>query len=131
MESVPPSDSQSRALGYEQCKGKTKPFYEGKKQNLRPLVVSLDNADTVIEGAPSWFSLRRGLETPPPTDDLLKFCQKELDILTNWEHYDPTLGREISLFGPLRTTPRNPFRGVGDQVFSCKNLGRELLHGAR
>ena len=63
--------------------------------------MSLDNADTVIEGAPSWFSLRRGLETPPPTDDLLKFCQKELDILTNWEHYDPTLGRDLPLVGPI------------------------------
>ena len=30
------------------------------------------------------------LETSTTTiDDLLKFCQKVLDILTNWEHYDP------------------------------------------
>jgi hypothetical protein len=52
-------------------------------------------------GVPSRFSLRRVLETPPTTDDLLKFCQKVLDILTNREHYIPTLGREIPLFGPI------------------------------
>ena len=46
-----------------------------------------------------------------------------LDILTNWEHYVPTLGREIPLFGPhLRTTPRDPFRGVGEQAFSCLGI---------
>jgi hypothetical protein len=28
-----------------------------------------------------------------PSNDLLKFCQKVLDILTNREHYGPTLGR--------------------------------------
>jgi len=31
---------------------KTRTFYEGKRQNPSPLYVSLDNADTVIEGAP-------------------------------------------------------------------------------
>src|SRR5208282_3752695 len=49
---LPPQDSVSEPWGNEQSKEKTKPFHEGKKQNLRPLVVSLDNADTVIEGGP-------------------------------------------------------------------------------
>jgi hypothetical protein len=31
---------------------KTKTFHEGKTQNPSPVDVSLDNADTVIEGAP-------------------------------------------------------------------------------
>ena len=31
---------------------KSKTFHEGKNKTLRSLVVSLDNADTVIEGAP-------------------------------------------------------------------------------
>src|SRR5208282_795885 len=49
---LPPQDSVSEPWGNEQSKEKTKPFHEGKKQNLRPLVVSLDNADMVIEGGP-------------------------------------------------------------------------------
>src|ERR1035438_1668955 len=52
-------------------------------------------------GCRSCFSLWRVLETPPPPIDLLKFCQKGLDILTNREHYVSTLGREIPLFGPI------------------------------
>jgi hypothetical protein len=31
---------------------KTKTFHERESQNLSPVQVSLDNADTVIEGAP-------------------------------------------------------------------------------
>ena len=33
-------------------KSNTKTFHERKSQNLSPVHVSLDNADTVIEGAP-------------------------------------------------------------------------------
>jgi len=35
-----------------QEKSKAKTFHEGKNKNLCSLVVSLDNADTVIEGHP-------------------------------------------------------------------------------
>src|ERR1039457_1933973 len=38
----------------------------------------------------------------PPSNDLSKFCQKVLDILTKWEPYDPTLGRGISPVGPFK-----------------------------
>jgi hypothetical protein len=37
----------------EAREGKTKSFYEGKRQKPSQRYVSLDNADTVIEGAPS------------------------------------------------------------------------------
>ena len=84
------------------------------------------------QGVPSqpFFWARLGGKNST-TYDLLKFCKKVLDILTDWEHYDPTLGRGIPLVGPLSTTARDPFRAVGEQAFSCRNLGRELLHGIR
>ncbi len=50
---VPPQDSEKRALGrMSKNKGNTKKLYEGKSQNPSMLYVSLDIADTVIEGGP-------------------------------------------------------------------------------
>jgi len=50
----PPQDSAERALVDEQKQKQqqTQNLYEGKNQNLRTVEVSLDNADTVIEGGP-------------------------------------------------------------------------------
>jgi hypothetical protein len=56
----PPQDSESGPWSHEQSNGKsntknksnTKTFHERKNQNLSPVEVSLENADTVIEGAP-------------------------------------------------------------------------------
>ncbi len=56
----PPQDSESGPWPHEQSNGKsniknksnTKTFHERKSQNLSPVEVSLDNADTVIEGGP-------------------------------------------------------------------------------
>ena len=52
-------------------------------------------------GSPSSLKQVGSSTTTTTTDDLLKFCQKVLDILTNREHYVSTLGREIPLFGPI------------------------------
>ena len=53
----PPQDSESGPWSHEQSNGKsntknksnTKTFHERKNQNLSPVHVSLDNADTVID----------------------------------------------------------------------------------
>src|SRR3974377_1964567 len=55
---LPPQDSQSEPGCYERkTRSKTrtqlKTLYEGKRQKPSQVYVSLDNADTVIEGAPS------------------------------------------------------------------------------
>jgi hypothetical protein len=56
---TPPQDSQaslgrmSKSKSSTKNKSNTKTFHERKNQNLSPVEVSLDNADTVIEGAPS------------------------------------------------------------------------------
>jgi hypothetical protein len=48
----PPQDSESEPWSHEQSntKSNTKTFHERKSQNLSPVYVSLDNADTVIDG---------------------------------------------------------------------------------
>ena len=52
----PPRDSESGPWSHEQSNTKnknqsnTKTFHERKNQNLSPAHVSLDNADTVIDG---------------------------------------------------------------------------------
>jgi hypothetical protein len=56
------------------------------------------------------------------TKDLLKPCQKVLDILTKGEHYGSTLGEKFRYSAPLRTTPRDSFRGVGHQAFNCVGI---------
>jgi hypothetical protein len=52
----PPQDSESGPWSHEQSNTKsnsnTKTFYEEERQNPSRVHVSLDNADTVIEGAP-------------------------------------------------------------------------------
>ena|SRR5882724_705936 len=53
----PPQDSESGPWSHEQSNTKsnsnTKTFHEEESQNLSRVHVSLDNADTVIEGGPS------------------------------------------------------------------------------
>src|ERR1700690_2323549 len=56
---LPPQDSESGPWSHEQrakatprATPKPKPSTKGKRKNLRSVEVSLDNADTVIEGAP-------------------------------------------------------------------------------
>jgi hypothetical protein len=53
---VPPQDSESGPWSHEQTRAtataKSKSFHEEKSQNPSGLEVSLDNADTVIEGGP-------------------------------------------------------------------------------
>src|SRR3974390_2910045 len=54
---LPPQDSQSEPGCYERktratARTKAKTLYEGKRQKPSQVYVSLDNADTVIEGAP-------------------------------------------------------------------------------
>jgi hypothetical protein len=53
---LPPQDSESGPWSHEQSntKSNTKTFSEEEPQNLSPVHVSLDNADTVIEGGPSF-----------------------------------------------------------------------------
>ena len=55
--------SKNKSNGNSNSNSKTKTFYEGKSQNLRTVHVSLDNADTVIEGGPAFraFCGGRGL----------------------------------------------------------------------
>jgi len=52
----PPQDSESGPWSHEQSNTKsnsnTKTFHEEESQNLSRVHVSLDNADTVIEGGP-------------------------------------------------------------------------------
>ena len=62
---------------------------------------------------------------------LTTFRQKVLDILKNGEHYVSTLAEKFRYSASLRTTPRNPFRGVGYRHLGDIDLGRELLHGIR
>ena len=52
---------------------KNKIFYEGKRQKPSPLHVSLDNADTVIEGGPSGdsASTTNNLEVGAPSGLIL------------------------------------------------------------
>ena len=53
---LPPQDSVSEPWWHERkttATAKAKTFYEGKRQKPSPLYVSLDNADTVIEGGPA------------------------------------------------------------------------------
>jgi len=52
--------------GKGNTKSNTKTFHERKSQNLSPVHVSLDNADTVIEGAPSFRALRGRVGFPRP-----------------------------------------------------------------
>src|SRR3974377_1163406 len=54
---LPPQDSQSEPGCYERktratARTKAKTLYEGKRQKPSQVNVSLDNADTVIEGGP-------------------------------------------------------------------------------
>src|SRR3974390_2456819 len=54
---LPPQDSESEPGCYERktratARTKAKTLYEGKRQKPSHVYVSLDNADTVIEGAP-------------------------------------------------------------------------------
>src|SRR5437660_3103470 len=53
----PPQDSESGPWSHEQSNTKsnsnTKTFHEEESQNLSRVHVSLDNADTVIEGGPA------------------------------------------------------------------------------
>src|ERR1700690_3410112 len=58
---LPPQDSESGPWSHEQrakatprATPKPKPSTKGKRKNLRSVEVSLDNADTVIEGAPGF-----------------------------------------------------------------------------
>src|SRR3974390_16738 len=55
---LPPQDSQSEPGCYERktratARTKAKTLHEGKRQKPSQVYVSLDNADTVIEGGPS------------------------------------------------------------------------------
>src|SRR3974390_1841860 len=67
---LPPQDSVSEPGCYERktratARTKAKTLYEGKRQKPSPLYVSLDNADTVIDGGPTrWASGLRPLSTP-------------------------------------------------------------------
>src|SRR3974390_1282297 len=59
---LPPQDSVSEPGCYERktratARTKAKTLYEGKRQKPSQVYVSLDNADTVIEGAPSGLRL--------------------------------------------------------------------------
>ncbi len=46
------SKSKSKSNSKSNRKSNTKTFHERESQNLSPVHVSLDNADTVIEGGP-------------------------------------------------------------------------------
>ena len=65
---LPPQDSQSEPGCYErktkaEARTKAKTLYEGKRQKPSQVYVSLDNADTVIEGAPANSQIDLGLRS--------------------------------------------------------------------
>ena len=71
-------------------------------------------------------------KTTTATKDLLKFCKKVLDILTNSEHYVLTLAEKSPLFGPINVRHLvTPFEAWAIKHLVVRNSGRELLHGIR
>jgi len=71
----PPQDSESGPWSHEQSNTKsdsnTKTFHEEESQNLSRVHVSLDNADTVIEGGPAFaFFAKDGRSRSPFLDAL-------------------------------------------------------------
>src|SRR6267143_6825754 len=84
----PPQDSESGPWSHEQSNTKsnsnTKPFHEEESQNLSRVHVSLDNADTVIDGWPTqarfwleWGSFIAGQSLPLHHPPILSLIVRE------------------------------------------------------
>src|SRR3974390_1686557 len=110
---VTPQDSQSEPGCYERktratARTKAKTLYEGKRQKPSQVYVSLDNADTVIEGGPPGDPIhnksRSGWPIPPSFGGVGEFATGYCSC--TWKAFDhhPRLQTDwYSWAGSLRT----------------------------
>jgi len=81
----PPQDSESGPWSHEQSNTKsnsnTKTFHEEESQNLSRVQVSLDNADTVIEGGPLKPAFGLSGDVPSRSDSISMRMSQPVAVL--------------------------------------------------